>query len=477
MEHRPPGSLLGWIFLPMVAVLALGLAPQPNLAQENFKLANEAVLDHHPALESKALNAILEIFPERVDLWELAGTAALEAGQSQQALIDFKQAIGSGPLKLSSTIALGDAYLLNGDQEHALETWTRLLVLYGPNGDVYDRLVRVYISQLNYSDALRVLGDWSSWQPDNPKVLYQMGLLLVTHQPQDALPILLRAEQLDSSLSPSVKKIQERINAANGSTEPGVELFQAGRALGELGEWRLASEAFNQAVKISPDFAEAWAFLGEAKQQIGDDGQTYLDHALSLNANSVLVMALEAIYLERRGKPASALIYLHAIADREPKNGVWQVELGHALVQMGDLQTAFVYYQNAVRVEPDNSAMWRSLASYCLVYNTQLDSQGLAAARKAVALAPEDPVGLDLLGQILVELGDYYSADRFFWRAIQSNPDYAPVYLHRGVMYLDEGDRERAYQSLRRVLDLAAVKPEGQQAQRLLDKFFFTAQP
>jgi tetratricopeptide (TPR) repeat protein len=81
------------------------------------------------------------------------------------------------------------------------------------------------------------------------------------------------------------------------------------------------------------------------------------------------------------------------------------------------------------------------------------------------------------LGQILVELGDYYSADRFFWRAIQSNPDYAPVYLHRGVMYLDEGDRENAYQSLRRVLDLAAVQPEGQQAQRLLDKYFFTAQP
>jgi tetratricopeptide (TPR) repeat protein len=121
--------------------------------------------------------------------------------------------------------------------------------------------------------------------------------------------------------------------------------------------------------------------------------------------------------------------------------------------------------------------MWISLASYCLVYNNQLETEGLAAARQAVVLAPEDPTALDLLGQILVELGDNYSADRFFWRAIQSNPGYAPVYLHRGVMYLNIGDREKAYEALHRVLDLAADQLEGQQAQRLLGKYNLTAQP
>jgi FimV-like protein len=44
-------------------------------------------------------------------------------------------------------------------------------------------------------------------------------------------------------------------------------------------------------------------------------------------------------------------------------------------------------------------------------------------------------------------------------------------------MYLNIGDREKAYEALHRVLDLAADQLEGQQAQRLLGKYNLTAQP
>jgi tetratricopeptide (TPR) repeat protein len=472
MEKQPAVPVLGWILLPVVVILALGLAPRPVVAQESFSLANEAVQNHWPALETRTLAVILEIFPERGDLWEMAGMSALAAGQSPTALLDLSRAKALGGLNLDGQIALGDAYHLNGDVANARVSWEEGLRLFGPDEEIYSRLTRSYVDQLDYSNAIQVYEAWVGWQPQNAGALYQMGLLLTTRHPQEALPILLKAAKLDVSLSPSVKKIQERINAASGLTDPAAEYLQAGRALGERGEWRLASEALNQAVKTSPSLAEAWAFLGEAKQELGENGKPDLDRAMALNSNSVLVMALEALYLERQGQAASALVYLHAIADKEPDNGIWQMELGHALVQMGDLENALVYYQNAVQVEPDNPTLWRALASFCLVYNDQLDSLGLPAARKAVVLAPNDAQSLDLLGQILVEQGDYYSADRFFWRALQNNPDNGAIYLHRGVMYLDQGDTEMAYQSLHRAVDLAGTQPEGQQAQRLLAKYF-----
>ena len=472
MKQSPPPPVWGWIVLPVVMALALGLAPRPVVAQESFAQAREAAQKQWPASETQALAAILALFPERGDLWQMAGMSALEAGQSQAAISDLSEARTLGALNLDGQIALGDAFHLNGDEAQARSAWQDGLHRFGPDEAIYSRLTRSYVGQSDYSNAIQVYQTWVGWQPQNAEALYQLGLLLVTRHPQEALPVLLKAARLDVSLSPSVKKIQERINAASGMTDPGAEYLQAGRALAELGNWRLASAAFDQAVRNSPSFAEAWAFLGEAKQELGENGKPDLDHAMALNSNSVLVMALEALYLEGQGQAASALVYLHAIADKEPDNGIWPMELGHALVQMGDLANALTYYQKAVQVEPDNPVLWRALASFCLVYNDQLAGVGLPAAREAVVLAPDDAESLDLLGEILVEMGDYYSADRFFWRALQNDPNNGAIYLHRGVMYLDLGDNAMAYQSLRRAVDLAGGKPEGQQAQRLLSRFF-----
>lgn len=402
----------------------------------------------------------------------MAGASALEAGKASEAVVDYQKAVSLGQAGLSGQIGLGDAYQANHDPEDALVTWSIAIKSYGPSEAVFSRLVQTYLEQASYPDALRTLQAWSAWQPDNPKVLYQTGLLLAASRPQEALSFLTKAEALDSGLSPSVKLLQARINSTTGAPDPALSLLQSGRALGELGEWRLAAEAFNQAIELSPNFAEAWAFEGEARQQLGEEGQSYLDRALAINSNSVLVMALQAISLERQGKAAEALVYLHTIAAMEPQNGVWQVELGNALSQMGDLQTALSYYQNAVQVEPENPSLWRALANYCLAYNTQIDTIGLPAARQAVVLAPDDPTGLDLLGQAMVKMGDYSSADRFFFRAIQNNPDFSLAYLHQGMMYLDQGLNDKAYQALRRVVTLVPNQPEGQQAQRLLARFF-----
>ncbi len=472
MDKKREPSRLGWILLPFFAALSLTLYPRPLQVQDNLNNARAALIEGNPRAATDALGRILAYYPERGDLWALAGARALEAGLAAEAVADYKKALSLGQAGLNGQISLGDAYQANHDPADALAAWSAAIQQYGPSEEIYDRLVHTYLDQSNYPEALKCLTDWAAWQPDNSKVLYQTGLLLAASRPQDGLPYLLKAEKLDSGLSPSVKLLQSRINSTTSASDPALTLLQSGRALGELGEWRLAAEAFNQAIKISSNFAEAWAFEGEARQQLGEEGQTYLDHAITLDSNSVLVMALQAISLERHGKAEEALVYLHTIADKEPKNGVWQVELGNALSQIGDLQTALSYYQNAVQLEPENPSLWRALANYCLVFNTQIDTIGLPAARQAVVLAPNDPAGLDLLGQAMVKLGDYSSAERFFFRAVQNNPAFSLAYLHQGMMYLDQGLNDKAYLSLRHVVELAADQPEGQQAQRLLARFF-----
>ena len=63
-----------------------------------------------------------------------------------------------------------------------------------------------------------------------------------------------------------------------------------------MGEWEYAREAFRRATDLDPEYADAWAFLGEAQQQISgketgsysEVGLSELQRALQVDPNSIL---------------------------------------------------------------------------------------------------------------------------------------------------------------------------------------------
>ncbi len=185
-----------------------------------------------------------------------------------------------------------------------------------------------------------------------------------------------------------------------------------------------------------------------------------------------MIQAFQALYWENHGKADLALVYLHAIAGQEPDNGMWQVEIGNVLVEMGDLVSALPYYQQAVILEPRNPNYWRDLASFSLIYHVQVTGVGLPAARQAVVLDPENPIGLDLLGQYFLAVNDMLSAERMFLNAIIHDPQNAQAQFHLGLTYLEEGKNQPAYQALKLAANLAAGQPLEEQVERVIDQNF-----
>jgi hypothetical protein len=77
-------------------------------------------------------------------------------------------------------------------------------------------------------------------------------------------------------------------------------LFAIGRGLGLVEEWGLAEKAFEKAVSADGKYAEAWAWLGEASQQNGQDGGADLSQALALDPQDAIVHALRGHVNRRR---------------------------------------------------------------------------------------------------------------------------------------------------------------------------------
>jgi tetratricopeptide (TPR) repeat protein len=247
-----------------------------------------------------------------------------------------------------------------------------------------------------------------------------------------------------------------------------------GRVMARLEEWGLARQAFEQAIHSNSNYAEAWAFLAEARYQTGENGEEALATALRLNPRSALVQAITAVYWRRQGRLDEARSYLEEVARQEPAEFTWQIELGNLLAEMGDLQNARAHFQQAATLAPGNLFPWLALAQYSVDYQDDVRALGYSAAHQALQLAPDDPRALDVMGQVFLALNDTPSAERFLQRAIEQDAAYADAYLHLGQLFLQQQDQLQAQSYLQKALEIGQDQPAGKIASRLLQQYFNT---
>jgi len=461
-----------WILLPLLFLVPLNLFPRPLQSERALGSARLSVERGRYLQAASQIERAAEMMPWRGDLWERAGSLSLQGGEPERAIPALTRAQDLGSLTLEGEIALGDAYQQTGDAERALKSWRGLVRGGVRDPEIYRRMVEVQSNQGLTLDAAQTLRDWLSFKKNDPAVIFEAGLYISLTDIKEGLPLLLRAASLNPEYEPRARSLQTSLNTADLQEDGAYRKLLIGRGYGAIEEWLLAEAAFRQAIEIQPDYAEAWALLGESLQQQGRNGFAELDRARNLNPDSTLVNVLYALYWQRAGKPDRAVQALEEIIRKEPLNPTWQIELANAYAGMGKINEALAHYQRATELDSQSSSFWQALASFSILYNLDVTGIGLPAARKAAALAPDDPASQDIMGQALLKIGDLNTAERFFERALEHNPEYAPALLHLGILNLHRGETQRAKTYLENALSQAGDGPTGKQAQRLLQAYY-----
>jgi protein O-GlcNAc transferase len=416
----------------------------------------------------------------RVDLWEKAGASAYTGGNYPEAVRLLSIAREHNSLSAEAWDMFGSAYWLDDDHATALETWQSGAEKYPSSTALYDRLAMAYHENGDYASEQDVLAARISLGAD-ARAYYRLGLLLILSDPNRALDSLTAASSLDPEFDPVSQTLITTINLSALQPDEATRLVTLGRGLGLVDEWDLASRAFDQAIRADEDNAEAWAWLGEAKQQKAqrptggaksEEGRAELERALGLNPESVIVRGLRGLYWKRQGNYQQALSEYLLAAGTEPENPAWRVSIGETYAQMGDLSSAIAAYQRATELARKESIYWRLLAVFCVANNVQVEDVGLPAAQKAVELAPEDASALDVLGWSYLSSGRLSLAEQTLLDAIELAPEFASAHLHLGMTYLAQADRDAAYLELTRARDLDPQGEVGQFAAQLLGQYF-----
>lgn len=455
-----------------MALLLLDISPLSHWTSDQLSAARQAREENLPHLAAAFLRSAVMSEPWRTELWEQIGLQEMASGQLDSAFEALLTAQRLGELSGEGKFALGELYAQQGDNAKAKRIWQELLGEISPEARLYEKLVHVARDQRDWSSVVDLLYAWQRLEPENPRITYLLGLHLSVFDPEKALPYLIDAAQQDTKLTEPVQTLRRAVNQGSTSGDAGYSWLLLGRALASIGHWELAETSFQRAVEASPAYGDAWAFLGEARFQNGQDGKAELEKAQSLAPDSAIVRAMLAFYWRRAGEPDRALEHIEAAARLEPEEAIWQVELGNIWVQKGDLVSALTYYQRAVELSPKLPLYWQELARFSVQHNMDIQGIGLPAARQALLLAPDDPECLDLMGWTLMHVEDYTSAERFLQRAVEMDPALAAAHLHLGQLYLQQQDAVRAYQYLQRASQLDEHNSVGQIARRLLSRYY-----
>lgn len=430
------------------------------------ELQKASASHNYPEIAVHYWNAAQRI-PWRADTYELAGHAYYHAQEYAKADAAYQKAFHRGALSADGWVAWGDVQYLQDDHVHATQIWEQGLRQSNPSENLYSRLSQTYQENHDYSKAADYLQRYVALHQEDASAHYRLGLLLALSDTNQALTELINASQLDPQFDSVVETLRSALNLASLSDSASARFVLIGRGLGLVYEWELAQAAFESAVEADEGNAEAWAWLGESKQQAGQDGSAELDRAMQLNPNSSTVRGLRGLHFQRDGNFREALSEFQAASLLDKKNPAWQVSMGEAHSKLGDLIMALQAYQTATDLVPGDPAYWRMLAIFCGQNSINIRDVGIPAAQRAVVLDSADATNVEILGWLLLLDKRLEESERQLLHALELDPGNALAHLHLGMLYLEKNDRALAQSHFITARDLG-----NSDAQIILNQYF-----
>ena len=150
----------------------------------------------------------------------------------------------------------------------------------------------------------------------------------------------------------------------------------------------------------------------------------------------------------------SETLWTHTLACTSD-NFIGQNNLGNALLQKGDVDTAITHFQMALQINPGYAEAHINLGN-ALFQKGKVD-EAVAQYQRALQINRDYAVAQYDLGNALLRQGNVDEAIVYFQKALRINPDYAEAHYNLGNASVKEGDADEAIAQFQKALQ---IKPD-----------------
>ena len=217
-----------------------------------------------------------------------------------------------------------------------------------------------------------------------------------------------------------------------------------GNAKGALGRHDAAIADFDQAIRLKPDLAEAYSNRGTAKGVRGEHEAAIADcdEAIRLKPDDAAAYSNRGNAKRARGEYEGAIADYDEAIRLKPDLAEAYSNRGDAKDALGRYDAAIDDYDEAIRLKPDLAEAYSNRGTAKGVRGEH--EAAIADFDEAIRLKPDLAITYSNRGVAKDALGRYEAAIADYDEAIRLKPDYAEAYSNRGNTKRERGEHEAA---------------------------------
>ena len=346
--------------------------------------------------------------------------ALIIQGKLDRAVEILRKVVKSDPANFDARTMLGKTLAIQGVRSESIEQMTEAVKLRPQSAEAYNLLGSTLSRFMETADARTAFEKAIRLDPRLAEVHVNLALLLAQSGDWESAD-----EQLDRALA-----LQ-----GNTPTSAYTRYLRATTWIAQT-QFDKADADLQQAVRLRPDFAEAWSDLGWVRRMLSDEKGEFqaLEKSALLNPkDSVAQYRLGTAYL-RRGEAKLAVEHLQAALKWGDADKATLYNLELALRKAGDMKEAqkvrgqMEHQLQVSRISSENALLISSLNDEGIQLEKQGDFQGAATKyRMALDLAPTAG-GIRLnYGLALCRLHQWHDGIAEIQEVLRLDPDNGPA--------------------------------------------------
>ena len=398
----------------------------------------------------------------------------------------FKHVISFNPESWAAQQNLGMALLRLNEFEEAEGYLRRSLEIFPLNPKAFRNLGEALRGQERYEESLKWYLAAVGLQPDEP--LNHAGAGTVLFQLErypEAVSSMKRALELqqDFATAPGVHSLLGRTFRKMGRDGEADEHFDLSVKLGmetnprdpgalfsraeDLRERKLHEESLKwylSVIEIDPDFALAYAGMGDSLYQLGryPEAISSMRRALELQPDFPMAPTLQHLMAQASRKMSQAQSARNQTS-RAMENG--SDDAGVFFSRAEELrgqkryEESLEWYRKALGANPDFALVYAGMGDS--LYRLGRYEEAVSSMKRVLELLPDFPLAPTLhylTGEALRELGRYEEAEEHYESALRAGPDFKEALNGLAELLLAQGRYEEA---LERYRTLEGMEPQN----------------
>lgn len=415
-----------------------------------------------------AFNNAASLSPNDIDIRLDIASPLADANLNKEALKHLQHALQINPSSQPIREEMASIFEKQGDLESAQTQYKWL----ADNADNKAHQAR-YLAELAFLDndlnaAIEHLraavkesdgDDLKSWQRlglvlskagETEQALAEYELLLKKHPKNVKALVAAASLALDQNLGKKAESFLQRATA-QGTSNPNT-WFNLGRLRESQNKPEDAAEAYQNCLRIDPDFRGAALRLAIIKRQLGEPevAVELYQKVLSQNPRYTLARYNLGVVLSSIGRADEAAIQYALVLEQDPDNQKARLNLAVIRRSQGLYEEARDLLQTGLAQDPSNISARFNLA---LLYgDLELKTEQEKELKRILRLDPKFGKAWRSLGRLYEEREAYIDASQAYQQPLESEPEHtAPLLYSLGVKVSQQGDdllAKAIYQSL-----------------------------